>query len=92
MCGDKGENEKKQSGMNGSMNEVFRIRDRFKIAGRGTIYTLEISKGTAIHAGDILFDLAGNRFKVEGVEMFRETGGQLFHRSGGPYAGQLFQL
>lgn len=53
------------------MSEVFRIIDRFKITGRGIVYTVEIPKGFTVCVGDILFDLRGNRFKVKGIEMFR---------------------
>ena len=53
------------------MSEVFRIIDRFKITGRGIVYTVEIPKCFTVCVGDILFDLRGNRFKVKGIEMFR---------------------
>ena len=42
------------------MSEVFRIIDRFKITGRGIVYTVEIPKGFTVCVGDILFDLRGN--------------------------------
>ena len=41
------------------MSEVFRIIDRFKITGRGIVYTVEIPKGFTVRVGDILFDLRG---------------------------------
>lgn len=53
------------------MSEVFRILERFKITGRGTVYTIKKDEQTNIRIGDILFDLQGNRFKVRGIEMFR---------------------
>lgn len=53
------------------MNEVFRIQDKFKIAGRGFVYILEKNKETVIHIEDILVDLCGNHFKVKGIEMFQ---------------------
>ena len=53
------------------MSEVFRILNRFKITGRGIVYTIERPKDDSIGIGDILFDLHGNRFKVNGIEMFK---------------------
>lgn len=53
------------------MSDVLRILDRFRITGRGTVYTVKVSKGTNIRRGDILSDLRGNRFEVSGIEMFR---------------------
>lgn len=53
------------------MGDVFRILDRFKIAGRGIIYTIENNNKANIRIGDILFDLRNNGFKVKGVEMLR---------------------
>lgn len=47
------------------------ILDRFRITGRGVVYTVKISKGCIIHIGDVLLDLRGNRFEVSGIEMFR---------------------
>lgn len=52
------------------MADVFRIVDRFKITGRGTVYTIKLSKGADLKVGDLLFDLHGNKFKVAGIEMF----------------------
>ena len=53
------------------MADVFRILDRFKITGRGTVYTVKNYAHSDIRIGDILYDLQSNRFKVKGVEMFR---------------------
>ena len=53
------------------MGDVLRILDRFRITGRGVVYTVKISKGCIIHIGDVLLDLRGNRFEVSGIEMFR---------------------
>lgn len=55
------------------MAEVFRILERFKITGRGTVYTFKNNIGDNIRIGDILFDLQGKRFKVKGIEMFRRN-------------------
>ncbi|PSL09425.1 uncharacterized protein DUF1871 [Fusobacterium naviforme] len=51
--------------------DVFRVIDRFNITGRGTVYTIQISKGAVLHMNDILCDLRGNRFAVKGFEMIR---------------------
>ncbi|MDD3404025.1 MAG: ATP-grasp domain-containing protein [Hespellia sp.] len=53
------------------MADVFRILERFKITGRGTVYTIKNNRHDNISIGDILCDLQGNRFRVKGVEMFR---------------------
>ena len=52
------------------MADVFRIIDRFVITGRGTVYTMKLSKGALLRVGDLLFDLHGNKFTVKGIEMF----------------------
>ena len=51
------------------MSDVFRIIDRFKINGKGTVYTIKKNKGAVLNMGDILFDLHGNKFKVKEIEM-----------------------
>lgn len=51
--------------------DVFRITERFKVTGRGTVYTIKISKGAVLHINDILCDLCGNRFMVKSIEMIR---------------------
>ena len=53
------------------MNEVFRIQERFNIAGIGSVYILDQNKEATIHIGDILVDLCGKHFKIKGIEMFR---------------------
>ena len=53
------------------MSDVLRILDRFRITGRGIVYTVKINKGACIRMGDILSDLRGNRFEVSGIEMCR---------------------
>ena len=53
------------------MGNVLRIIDRFRITGRGIVYTVKINKGACIRMGDVLSDLRGNRFEVSGIEMFR---------------------
>ena len=57
--------------------DVFRITDRFEITGRGTIYTIKISKGAVLRMNDILCDLRGNRFKVKGIETVRRNFGDI---------------
>ena len=52
------------------MAAVLRIIDRFKITGRGTVYTVENCFHSEIRIGDLFFDLHGNRFKIKGIEMF----------------------
>ena len=54
------------------MSDIFRITDRFKITGRGIIYTIGNDKDTIIRLGDILYDLHGSQFKVKGIEMIRK--------------------
>lgn len=53
------------------MTEVFRILERFKIAGRGVVYIIKNYAKINIRIGDIMYDLQGNRFKVKGIEGFR---------------------
>ena len=53
------------------MAKVFRIIDRFKITGRGTVYTIKNNPDMNLHLEDILFDLQGHRFKIKGFEMIR---------------------
>ena len=51
------------------MADVFRILDRFKITGRGTVYTVKNYAHSNIRIGDVLYDLQSNRFIVKGIEM-----------------------
>ncbi len=51
------------------MEDVFRIIERFKLTGRGTIYIIKLSRNSVLNLGDILFDLHGNKFKVSGIEI-----------------------
>ena len=51
--------------------DVFRIIDRFKIADRGTLYTIKMSKGAELHINDRLCDLHENEFSVKALEMIR---------------------
>lgn len=53
------------------MSDLLRIIDRFRITGRGIVYTVKYSKGTVIRMADIFTDLRGNRFEVSGIDMFR---------------------
>lgn len=53
------------------MTDVFRILDRFKITGRGTVYTVKNYARSNIRIGDVLYDFQSNRFRVKGIEMFR---------------------
>ncbi len=50
------------------MADVFRIQERFEMVGRRVVYTVKIPPGAAIRRGDILLDLRGNHFKVQGAE------------------------
>ncbi len=50
------------------MSAVFKITDRFKITGRGIVYTLKPNENITIKIGDCLFDLCGHEFKVIGIE------------------------
>ena len=73
------------------MADVFRIIDRFKVTGKGTVYTLKISKDTNLRIGDTLFDLRGNKFKVTGVEMFTRLKGYALPTEEPPI-GIMFEL
>ena len=53
------------------MSDVLRIIDRFKLTGGRTIYLVKNYLHSPICIGDLFFDLRGNRFKVEGIEMVR---------------------
>lgn len=53
------------------MGDILRIIDRFRITGRGIVYTVKINKDACIRMGDILSDLKENRFEVSGIEMSR---------------------
>lgn len=53
------------------MAKVFRILDRFKIAGSGTVYMIKNDPDMSLHLEDILYDLKGHRFQIIGFEMFR---------------------
>ena len=58
-----------------SMGEIYRIINRFKITGRGTVYTVIAGKNAVIHIGDILLDLRGSHFRVKGIEMICRISG-----------------
>lgn len=51
------------------MAVILRIQDRFKITGRGLVYTVEHNKGATIRMGDLFYDLHGHKFKVNGIDM-----------------------
>lgn len=53
------------------MAKVYRIVDRFKITGRGTVYMIKNDPGMNLHLEDILYDLKGHRFQIKGFEMIR---------------------
>ena len=55
------------------MEDVFRILDRFKIIGVGTIFLIKNHMRSVISVGDIFYDIQGNRFKVTGIEIPRCT-------------------
>lgn len=59
------------------MADIFRIVERFKITGRGTVYIIKSSKGSGLKVGDLLFDLHENKFKVAGIEMFHYYGSDI---------------
>ncbi len=50
------------------MADVFRIQERFEMVGRGVVYTVKIPPGAEFRIGEILLDLRGNHFKVQGAE------------------------
>ena len=51
------------------MGDVFRILDRFKITGRGTVYGVKNHAHSIVRIGDVFYDLQNNRFKVTGIEL-----------------------
>lgn len=53
------------------MGDILRILERFRITGRGVVYTVKKSEAANIYMGDVFTDLRGNRFEVSGIEMFR---------------------
>lgn len=53
------------------MAKVLRIQDRLEIAGRGMVYIVKPDKATAIHVGDLFYDLPGHRFKIKGIDALR---------------------
>lgn len=53
------------------MGDILRILGRFRITGRGVVYTVKKSEAANIYMGDVFTDLRGNRFEVSGIEMFR---------------------
>lgn len=71
------------------MADVFKIVDRFKITGRGTVYTITLSEKAVLSTGDILYDLRGNRFKTAGFEMIRRLCDAEHY---GDLQGVLFEL
>ena len=59
------------------MTDIFRILDRFKITGRGTVYAVKNYASSNICIGDVLYDLRRNRFKVKEIEMPGQTSGEM---------------
>ena len=51
------------------MKYILRIKDKFKITGRGFVYAVDINDDLVIHIGDVLTDILGNSFSVRGIEM-----------------------
>ncbi len=54
------------------MGTVLRIIDKFNITGHGIVYIVKPNKDTVIHMDEVFYDLAGNEFKVTGIEMSRK--------------------
>lgn len=74
------------------MGDVFRIIECFKLTGRGTIYTIKLSRDSVLSLGDILFDLHGNKFKVSGIEIFGRYWGNMTPIEESPRGIKLEQL
>ena len=55
------------------MNQILRITDKYHIKDRGTVYIIKDIFGCHLKTGDLLFDLRGNRFRIEGIEMLRKS-------------------
>lgn len=55
------------------MAVVVRIKDRFRIEGRGIVYIVKAHEVGALYINDILYDLQGNSFRLTAIEMFRHT-------------------
>jgi hypothetical protein len=47
--------------------QLFEIKDRFNITGRGIVYMINNPEQVIIKINDIFFDQSGNRFKVKGI-------------------------
>lgn len=55
------------------MADMFRILDRFKITGRGMVYTVKNYAHSVISVGDVLYDLQSNRFRVKDIGRSRQN-------------------
>lgn len=69
-----------------------RIVDRFPIAENGTLYELNLSHGQNIKIGEILFDLRGNRFRVQAIEQITPAIDRLDWKFERESIGVLFEL
>lgn len=70
--------------------DYLRIIERFRITGRGTVYTVEVNGNDSnIRIGTAYEDLRGNHFKIKGIEMF---GGILDDSEGRTPLGLMFEL
>ena len=47
------------------MNQILIITDKYHIKDRGTVYIIKDISGCHLKTGDLLFDLRGNRFRIE---------------------------
>lgn len=57
------------------MAEMLRILERFRVCGLRTAYRVRIFAPGDIRMGDVLYDLHGNRFRINGMEMIRRIPG-----------------
>lgn len=55
------------------MNQILRITDKYHIKDRGTVYIIKDISGCHLKTGDLLSDLRGNGFRIEGIEMLRRS-------------------
>lgn len=55
------------------MSVICRVVDQLKITGRGWVFVVYLEdENSILHVDDILFDLAGNRYRIKGIEMMRK--------------------
>ena len=56
-----------------TMPVVVRIKDRFRLTDRGTVYIVQACECAELYADGVLYDLQGNSFRLTSVEMIQHT-------------------